>query len=81
MPLFKASTACLEAQYTFPLAYTSLPAIEPTLIIWPFLFSIKILATCLSYTTSLLHWYQSFVPNGLGFHPEWALNQLLNQHY
>ena len=35
VPLVSASTACLVAQYTFPFWYTSLPAVEPMLMMWP----------------------------------------------
>ena len=39
--LVNARTAALEAQYTLPPAYGSLPAIEPMLMMWPALRALK----------------------------------------
>jgi hypothetical protein len=36
-----ARTAALDAQYTLPPAYDSLPAIDPMLMIWPALRALK----------------------------------------
>ncbi len=36
-----ARTAALDAQYTLPPAYDSLPAIDPTLMTWPVLRALK----------------------------------------
>lgn len=39
--LVNARTAALDAQYTLPPAYGSLPAIDPMLMIWPVLRALK----------------------------------------
>src|ERR1700709_1532247 len=50
MDLLIASTAYFDAQYTLPLGYTSLPAMEPIFMIWPdSLLTIQLETTLVTY--------------------------------